>query len=138
MTDAISDAKLRELKQYVRDNSKNHIPFILVGECLHGIMHPEGTIFPQSIAMGATFNKELMGEVASTIGKEAHALGYTQVLAPDVDIARDARWSELRKPTVRTRTLYLNLPKSTFKVFREMPLLPHLSTISHTAHLRVD
>lgn len=71
---------------------RHYIPITVMGESLHGVMNPEATIFPQSIALGATFNDELIGEIADKIGKEAYALGIRQVFAPNLDISRDPRW----------------------------------------------
>jgi hypothetical protein len=43
-------------------------------EALHGLVRPgKATVFPQAIALGATFNPELIREMASAISDEAHA-----------------------------------------------------------------
>ncbi|MEM6830146.1 MAG: glycoside hydrolase family 3 N-terminal domain-containing protein, partial [Bacteroidota bacterium] len=67
------------------------------GEALHGIIAWNCTQFPQNIAMGATWNPELMFEVATAISNEARALknqGKKEVMmfSPTVNMARDPRW----------------------------------------------
>jgi beta-glucosidase len=75
-------------------------------EALHGVARAgRATVFPQAIAMAASFNKDLMQEVANTISTEARAkynlavqqdrrlqyLGLT-FWSPNINIFRDPRW----------------------------------------------
>ncbi len=74
-------------------------------ESLHGTVAPvESTVFPQAIALAATWNTDLMYEVGNAISDEARALfhkpdgpggslgaGLT-MLAPNLNIYRDPRW----------------------------------------------
>ncbi|WP_075589837.1 glycoside hydrolase family 3 C-terminal domain-containing protein [Labilibacter marinus] len=67
------------------------------GEALHGIIAWNCTQFPQNIAMGATWNPELMFDVATAISNEARALKNTgskevMMFSPTVNMARDPRW----------------------------------------------
>lgn len=75
-------------------------------EALHGIArNGKATIFPQGIAMGATFNPSLIKEVATAISDEARAkfqvsksIGNRGMYAgltfwsPNINIFRDPRW----------------------------------------------
>ena len=75
-------------------------------EALHGVARAgEATVFPQAIALAATFDTPLMGEVANVISDEARAkynrfrqLGlyrrYTGLTfwSPNINIFRDPRW----------------------------------------------
>ncbi|SNR39556.1 beta-glucosidase [Lutibacter agarilyticus] len=67
------------------------------GEALHGIIAWNCTQFPQNIAMGATWNPDLMFDVATAISNEARALkniGKKEVMmfSPTVNMPRDPRW----------------------------------------------
>ncbi|AXT60878.1 glycoside hydrolase family 3 protein [Aquimarina sp. AD10] len=67
------------------------------GEALHGIIGWNCTQFPQNIAMGSTWNPDLMFDVATAISNEARALknmGQKEVMmfSPTVNMARDPRW----------------------------------------------
>lgn len=67
------------------------------GEALHGIIAWNCTQFPQNIAMGSTWNPDLMYEIATAISNEARALknlGQKEVMmfSPTVNMARDPRW----------------------------------------------
>jgi len=75
-------------------------------ECLHGVARAgTATVFPQAIAMAASFNEELLHDVADTIADEARAK-YNQAQkkgdraiykgltfwTPNINIFRDPRW----------------------------------------------
>jgi len=73
------------------------------GEALHGLAEAahgrlmEATSFPQSIAMGSTWNPDLIREVASAISDEARAynnLGQLDLTfwSPNINMLRDPRW----------------------------------------------
>ncbi len=68
------------------------IPVLQHGEALHGAQWGNATCFPQSIAMGATFDEDLYRRVGETVAKELRAVGVRQVYAPVVNITRDQRW----------------------------------------------
>ena len=76
-------------------------------EALHGIARSgKATVFPQAIGMAATWDKELIHQVASAIGDEGrakyhtalHRNGFTaqyqglNMWSPNVNIFRDPRW----------------------------------------------
>ncbi|KQV59578.1 glycoside hydrolase family 3 [Pelomonas sp. Root1217] len=69
-------------------------------ESLHGAMGPVPTTnFPQPIGLAASFDADLVKEVASTISREMRALrtlgkggGGLNTWAPNINIFRDPRW----------------------------------------------
>ena len=50
------------------------------------------TVFPVAVALAATWNPALAGEVAAAIAREAKALGEHVVLAPTININRTPLW----------------------------------------------
>jgi len=69
------------------------IPFVNKVEAIHGFSYGSGaTIFPQSIGLGATWNKQLIEKVAETIGDETVSANTVQAWSPVLDVAQDARW----------------------------------------------
>ena len=75
-------------------------------EALHGVARAGvATVFPQAIGMAASFDTELLQEVATAISSEARAkyneykkFGYTDIYqgltywSPNINIFRDPRW----------------------------------------------
>ncbi len=75
-------------------------------ECLHGVARAgTATVFPQAIGMAASFNTDLMLDVATAISDEARAqyneykkFGETDIYqgltywSPNINIFRDPRW----------------------------------------------
>lgn len=80
------------IRKWYLENTRLRIPVAIHSESLHGASHETDTVFPQSIGMGATFNRELMRAVATQIGKEVKAGGNDLVYAPNLDLSRDPRW----------------------------------------------
>jgi beta-glucosidase len=79
-------------KKYARENTRLGIPFIQIGECLHGQLAYGATIFPQAIAQGSTWNAPLIEEMGSVIAYETSTSGVDQALSPLFDIIRDPRY----------------------------------------------
>lgn len=69
------------------------IPDIKKVEAIHGFSYGMGaTVFPQSIGLGATWNRKLVEEVAGTIGDETVSAHTIQAWSPVLDVAQDPRW----------------------------------------------
>ncbi|MFV0553549.1 MAG: glycoside hydrolase family 3 N-terminal domain-containing protein [Mangrovibacterium sp.] len=77
------------------EQSRLHIPVLLMEEMLHGYLTKGSTVFPMPIGMGASWNKELMHEVGKVIGTEARIHGAHVALGPTLGIAREPRWGRV-------------------------------------------
>ena len=72
------------------------IPCIYGLDQNHGTTYTlEGTLFPQNINMGASFNPELAYEAARVTAYETRASNCPWSYSPTVDMARDPRWSRV-------------------------------------------
>lgn len=83
---------MNKLQKFFIENSRLGIPVIFTGEALHGISGTRGTILPIPTAWAATFEPKLAYDAGRIIAKEARSLGIYEVLAPNLDVARDPRW----------------------------------------------
>ncbi len=81
-----------KLQKFFIENSRLGIPVIFTAEALHGIGGTRGTILPIPTAWAATFEPNYAYEAGRVIAAETRALGMYEVLAPNLDVARDPRW----------------------------------------------
>lgn len=94
---SMPEENLRAIQDYCVHQTRLGIPIAVHGESLHGVMHKNATCFPQSVGLGASFNTDLMRDVADQIGKEAKANGIHMTYAPNVDLSRDPRWGRVEE-----------------------------------------
>ncbi|WP_342372696.1 glycoside hydrolase family 3 N-terminal domain-containing protein [Propioniciclava soli] len=90
-------ATLARFQQQVQQRSRFGIPAIAHEECLTGFTAYGATVYPAAIAWGATFDPELVGEMAHAIGSDMAALGVHQGLSPLLDVVRDYRWGRVEE-----------------------------------------
>ncbi len=88
---------MNQVQRYMRDSTRLGIPLFTVAESLHGVVQDGSTIFPQSIAVGSTFNPELSYRMSCAISEELKGTGVSQVLGPVLDVARDLRWGRVEE-----------------------------------------
>ncbi len=85
------------IQNFFAENSRLGIPVFFHEECLHGHAARDGTSFPQPIALGATFNPDLIEKIFAMTAAETRARGAHQALTPVVDVARDPRWGRVEE-----------------------------------------
>jgi beta-glucosidase len=85
------------VQKFFVENSRLGIPVIFHEECLHGHAAVDGTSFPQPIALGATFNPQLVEQLYSITAAEARLRGAHQALTPVIDVAREPRWGRVEE-----------------------------------------
>ncbi|WP_370741099.1 glycoside hydrolase family 3 N-terminal domain-containing protein [Cellulomonas telluris] len=71
------------------------IPAIVHEECLTGLSAWKAATFPTPLAWGASFDAELVEEMAALIGASMRDLGIHQGLSPVLDVIRDPRWGRV-------------------------------------------
>jgi beta-glucosidase len=92
------DEKIGQLTNETDSISRLGIPkYNYWSEALHGILASGATSFPQAVAMGSTWDPDLVYRVGSAIGDEARALNVIDgkgltYWSPTINIARDPRW----------------------------------------------
>ena len=79
------------------ESSRWGIPVIFTGEALHGISGLRGTVFPVPLNWGASFDPEMVERIGGAIGAETRALGIQEILAPNLDVAREPRWGRIEE-----------------------------------------
>ncbi len=92
-TAAVETAEgINKMQHFFIEKSRLGIPIIPYDEALHGLVRQGATAFPQSIALAATWDIDLMHKVSKAIATECKTRGIRQILSPVVNIASDVRW----------------------------------------------
>jgi beta-glucosidase len=83
---------INEVQRWFVEQTRLGIPVDFTNEGIRGLLHSKATSFPAQLGVAATFDRELVREIGRITGREARALGYTNVYSPILDLARDPRW----------------------------------------------
>ncbi|MFV2018232.1 glycoside hydrolase family 3 N-terminal domain-containing protein [Micromonospora sp. LOL_023] len=83
---------LARLQAEIVAGNRFGIPALVHEECLTGFMTWGATVYPTPLAWGASFDPDLVTQMATRIGQDMRAVGVHQGLAPVLDVARDPRW----------------------------------------------
>ena len=97
LTPAEGAAEVVRQQHVVMGLSRLGIPAIVHEECLTGFTTYGATVYPAAIAWGATFDPDLVEQMAAAIGADMAALGVHQGLSPVLDVVRDYRWGRVEE-----------------------------------------
>ncbi|MEO1011108.1 MAG: glycoside hydrolase family 3 N-terminal domain-containing protein [Bacteroidota bacterium] len=86
---------INTIQRWFVEETRLGIPVDFTNEGIHGLNHEKATPLPAPIAIGSTWNKDLVRKAGEIVGREAKALGYTNIYAPILDLARDPRWGRV-------------------------------------------
>jgi len=80
---------LNELQKIAVEKTRLKIPLLFFEEGTHGLINPEGTVFPEGLAIGSTWNTDLVSQIYGVVAKEARTRGIhflgTLVVEPNRD-----------------------------------------------------
>lgn len=88
---------INAIQRYFVEKTALGIPIIPFEEAVHGFVRAGGTMFPQAIALAATWDTTLMRNVTVAIARETGSRGVRQVLSPVINIADDVRWGRVEE-----------------------------------------
>ena len=82
---------LNELQKIAIEKTRLHIPLLMTEEGTHGLMCSGSTIFPEGLAIGSTWNMDLVEDIYATAAREARAIGIHQLFTLVIEPNRDPR-----------------------------------------------
>jgi beta-glucosidase len=95
---ARADAQhIDSIQRFFVERTRLGIPIVPFDEAVHGLVRRGATVFPQAIALAATWDSGLVGRVAAAIAAETATRGIHQVLSPVLNLARDVRWGRVEE-----------------------------------------
>ena len=86
-----SPLEVRQIQDKHLAEDRNKIPMVFMMDVIHGYR----TIFPLPIALGCSFDTQLVEDCSRMAAKEATAGGVQVTFTPMVDYVRDARWGRV-------------------------------------------
>jgi beta-glucosidase len=80
-----------ELQRIALTQTRLKIPLLEDEEGTHGAMFPGATVFPEGLAMGSTFDMDLVKEIYAAAAREARAVGIHVLSTLVLELDRDPR-----------------------------------------------
>lgn len=80
-----------ELQKIALEKTRLKIPLLEIEEGTHGLMCSGGTVFPEGLALGSTWDMGLIREIYSVAAEEARAAGIHELCTLVVEPNRDPR-----------------------------------------------
>ncbi|MDD4193486.1 MAG: glycoside hydrolase family 3 N-terminal domain-containing protein, partial [Mangrovibacterium sp.] len=80
-----------ELQDIAVNESRLGIPLLQIEEGTHGFMCAGGTVFPEGLAIGSTWNMDLVGKVYGAVAREGRATGAHMLCTLVIEPNRDPR-----------------------------------------------
>jgi len=94
---AESAALMNSVQRFVVEKTRLGVPVVVHEESTAGYCARDATMFPQAIGLAATWDPQLVEEIATVIREQLRAVGARHTLAPVLDIARDPRWGRVEE-----------------------------------------
>ena len=83
------------IQRWFVEQTRLGIPAEFTNEGIHGFCHSRATALPAPIAIGSTWNRDMVHRAGEIVGMEGRALGYRNIYAPILDVPRDPRWGRV-------------------------------------------
>ncbi|HEU5457784.1 MAG TPA: glycoside hydrolase family 3 N-terminal domain-containing protein [Terracidiphilus sp.] len=84
----VGQARTNQYQHLAVEKSRLHIPLMFGADVIHGFR----TIYPVPLGLAATFDPDLVTQLAHVSAEEARTAGVNWFYSPMVDISRDPRW----------------------------------------------
>lgn len=121
---------INKIQKWFIEETRLGIPVDFTTEGIRGLNHMKATYFPAQIAQGSSFNKKLVRQIGEVTGKEAKALGYTNVYSPILDVSSDPRWGRIEETYGSDPYLVSQLGKQNILGIQDQGII---STVKHFA-----
>ena len=82
---------MNELQKIAVEKTRLGIPLFQIEEGTHGLMCPGGTVFPEGLAIGSSWNRNLVREIYTTAAREGKSIGVHGLCTLVIEPNRDPR-----------------------------------------------
>ena len=87
--------RIKEVQKAYLERSRHKIPLLFMADIIYGFR----TVFPIPLALGCTFEPEILERLCEVTSQESVAAGAHVTFSPMVDLVRDARWGRCLEST---------------------------------------
>ncbi len=105
---------MKEIQDEHMENDPNKIPMLFMQDVVHGYK----TIYPIPLALGASFDEDLVEECSRMAAKESAVGGVHVAFGPMVDLVRDPRWGRCMETTGEDPYLNCQMSKATVRGYQ--------------------
>lgn len=109
-----SPLEMRAIQKKHLEKDPHKIPMLFMMDVIHGFR----TIYPIPLALGSSFDPDLVAECSRMAVKEAVAGGVQVTFTPMVDLVRDARWGRVMESCGEDHTLNAVMGAAQVKAFQ--------------------
>ena len=85
------------IQQVLVERTRLGVPMVVHEEGVGGFLHRGATVFPQALGLAATWDPDMVHEVAGVIRTQMLAVGARHNPAPVLDVALDPRWGRVEE-----------------------------------------
>jgi len=103
---------LNDLQKIATTETRLRIPLLEDEEGTHGVMLPGGTVFPEGLAIGSTFDMPLVKQIYSASAQEARAIGIHLLSTLVAELDRDPRMGRNMEAYSEDPYLYAQIAKN--------------------------
>ncbi len=82
---------MNELQKIALEKTRLGIPLFEIEEGTHGLMCPGGTVFPEGLAIGSSWNRDLVKQIYTVAAMEGKAIGVHGLCTLVIEPNRDPR-----------------------------------------------
>ena len=107
--------EVKEIQKEHLANDPNQIPMLFMLDVVHGYR----TIYPIPLALGASFDTELVEECSEMATEEMSLGGVHVTFAPMVDLVRDPRWGRCMETTGEDTYLNAEMTRAMVRGFQK-------------------
>lgn len=93
--------RVKAVQKAYLERSRHKIPLLFMADIIYGFR----TVFPIPLALGCSFDPQLLERLCEVTSEESVAAGAHVTFSPMVDLVRDARWGAV-SGVHRGRSLY--------------------------------
>ncbi len=98
-----------ELQRIALNQTRLKIPVMQDEEGTHGAMFPGGTVFPEGLAVGSSFDPELVKAIYAAAAAEARAVGIHMLSTLVMEVDRDPRLGRNEEAYTEDPYLYMRI-----------------------------